>query len=127
MSVFCVFQTKRIQMNKGSQLRYERRGGQWVEKTTNEPLRSINDGLSPIDCIHEWGPYNGPIPTIAEIVPTFRYACKKCNVQLSTKISLPLPSAYISNCKHVFQNDPKLGEAYAHYLACFKCGEQKYT
>ena len=114
-------------MNKGSQIRYERRGGQWVEKTTNEPLRSINDGLSPIDCVHEWGPYYGPIPAIAETVPTFGYACKKCNIQISTKIRLNLQGACLVNCQHHFQNDPKLGEAYAHYLACFKCGEQKYT
>lgn len=114
------------EMNKGSQIpRYERRDGQWVAKDTGQPIKSINDALSPINCKHEWGWNKGPIPSIALTVPHYYYSCIKCGITTSSCVLIKVPQEKNNKCNHDFNSDPRLGEAYAQYQACWKCGEQK--
>jgi hypothetical protein len=116
-------------MNKGSPPFYERRGGQWVQRDSNTPIQSVNEvlciGITHNDCVHEWGPYKGPIPAIYVNPPIHYYVCHKCFTQKTSKIRLPTVFKEVPRCQHVFVNDPGLGEAYAKYEACLKCGEQR--
>lgn len=112
-------------MNKGSgPVYYERRGGEWVEKNPSK-VKTVNDVLgippSPYGCSHEWGGYNGPIPSFATTLPMYYYTCKKCKTTHQSYVKLPLRSA----CEHDYTNDSKLGPAYAIYESCTKCGDQR--
>lgn len=112
-------------MNKGSgPVYFERRGGEWVEKNPTR-VKTVNDVLgippSPYGCFHEWGGYNGPIPSFATTLPMYYYTCKKCKTTHQSYVKLPLRSA----CEHDYTNDSKLGPAYAMYESCTKCGDQR--
>lgn len=117
--------------NKGSSqpgpVFYERRGGEWVQKDGTEERRSVNDALHVADhsCVHEWGPYKGPIHAFYTNPPRKYYVCLKCFVQTTSHVIIPMIYNANPACNHTFANDPRLGPSYSQYEACTKCGEQK--